>query len=166
LIHGDVLGDRPDTHYAKTTWIESVTQLQEATFAAVPEADALISAAAISDYTVEAASEKIRSGEEELSLTLTPTPKLVDAVREQYPELTLVGFKAETGGDDAALVERARSLRERIDAGLVAANDASVMGADRTRALLVDAGSYDSYEGEKPGLGLAVADRVASALAD
>ncbi|MFB6221621.1 MAG: bifunctional phosphopantothenoylcysteine decarboxylase/phosphopantothenate--cysteine ligase CoaBC [Halolamina sp.] len=164
LIHGDVLGDRPDTHYAKTRWIESVADLQKETFDAVAGADALISAAAISDYTVEASSEKIRSGEEELTLTLTPTPKLVDAVRERYPDLPLVGFKAETGGDDAALVERARSLRDRIDAAFVVANDASVMGADSTRALLVTEDDYSTHEGEKRGLGLAVADALARAL--
>ncbi len=163
LIHGDMLGDRPDTHYAETTWIESVAELQEATFDAVADADALISAAAISDYTVDSASEKIRSGEEELSLSLTPTPKLVDAVRERYRDLPLVGFKAETAGDDAALVEHARSLLERIDAVFVVANDASVMGENRTRALLVDAATEEPYEGEKSGLGLAVADRLAAA---
>jgi phosphopantothenoylcysteine decarboxylase/phosphopantothenate--cysteine ligase len=163
LIHGDMLGDRPDTHYAETAWIESVAELQEATFDAVADADALISAAAISDYTVDSASEKIRSGEEELSLSLTPTPKLVDAVRERYHDLPLIGFKAETGGDDAALVEHARSLLERIDAVFVVANDASVMGENRTRALLVEAATEEPYEGEKSGLGLAVADRLAAA---
>lgn len=164
LIHGDVLGERPDTHYAETTWIESAAELQESTFAAVEEADAMISAAAISDYTVDASAEKIRSGEEELTLTLTPTPKLVDAVRERYPNLPLVGFKAETGGDDVTLVERARSLRERIGAAFVVANDVNVMGEDTTRALLVSDDKYSTYEGGKSGLGLKVADNLARTL--
>jgi phosphopantothenoylcysteine decarboxylase/phosphopantothenate--cysteine ligase len=164
LIHGDMLGDRPDTHYAETTWIESVAELQDATFDAVQNADALISAAAISDYTVDTSSEKIRSGDEEFTLRLTPTPKLVDAVRDRYPDLPLVGFKAETGGDDAELVERARSLRDRIGAAFVVANDASVMGENATRALLVDGGGYSTFEGEKTGLGLAVAGELAGAF--
>ncbi|WP_373189049.1 bifunctional phosphopantothenoylcysteine decarboxylase/phosphopantothenate--cysteine ligase CoaBC [Halolamina sp.] len=165
LIHGDMLGDRPDTHYAETTWVGSVAELQEATFDAVADADAFVSAAAVSDYTLEASSEKIRSGEEELTITLRPTPKLVDAVRERYPDLTLVGFKAETGGDDEALVEQARSLRERINAAFVVANDASVMGKTKTRALVVDAEASSTFEGEKGGLGLVVADRLAAVLA-
>jgi phosphopantothenoylcysteine decarboxylase/phosphopantothenate--cysteine ligase len=166
LIHGDMVGDRPDTHYAETTWVESVSELQAASLNAVEGADAFVSAAAVSDYTLDASSEKIRSGEDELTLTLRPTPKLVDAVRERFPELALVGFKAETSGDDEALVAEARSLRERIDAAFVVANDASVMGSDRTRALLVDAQRREEYAGEKAGLGLAVADRLGSALAE
>ncbi len=165
LIHGDLLGDRPDTHYAATTWIESVAELQEATDTALEGADAMVSAAAISDYTVDASAAKIRSGEEEVTLTLTPTPKLVDAVREEYPDLPLVGFKAETGGDDVTLVERARSLRDRINAAFVVANDASVMGDDTTRALMVTGDEYSTYDGGKSGLGLAVADELAATLA-
>ncbi|TKX51944.1 DNA/pantothenate metabolism flavoprotein, partial [Halorubrum sp. SS7] len=73
-------------------------------------ADALISAAAISDFTADAVDQKIRSGSP-LSVDLRPTPKLIDSVREAYPDLPIVGFKAETSGDDAAMVSEAERIR-------------------------------------------------------
>lgn len=164
LIHGAVTGDRPDTHYADTVWVESAAEMHEATKNACADADALISAAAISDYTVERAEEKIRSGRDDFTLELSPTPKLVDAVREAHPDLTIVGFKAETSGDDSKMAGEARALAERIGAAFVVANDASVMGAETTRALLVGEGTTE-YEGEKAGLGDAVAAELAAVLA-
>jgi len=101
----------------------------------VRDADALVSAAAISDYTVEGSDEKIRSGRE-LTLELEPTPKLIDEIRTEYPDLPIVGFKAETSGDDGAMIEQARTTLERADLAFVVANDASERdgGGDDERA--------------------------------
>jgi len=156
LIH-----DGEDVPYAAVEAVESASEMIAAVEAHVDGADALISAAAISDYTVERRGEKIRSGRESLTLELEPTPKLVETVRSAAPEIPIVGFKAESGGDDDALIEQARTLRERVDMAFVVGNDASVMGSDRTRALLVRADSVTEYEGDKAGLG----DRVAAELA-
>ncbi|WP_225333996.1 bifunctional phosphopantothenoylcysteine decarboxylase/phosphopantothenate--cysteine ligase CoaBC [Halomicrobium urmianum] len=159
LVH-----DGPDVHYADVRLVESAAEMTEATVDACADADALVSAAAISDYTVEARDEKIKSGQESLTLELTPTPKLVDRVRDEYPGLSVIGFKAETAADDETLVERARETRDRVDMAFVVANDASVMGTDATRALLVDDG-VGEYEGDKAGLGERVAQRLADRLA-
>lgn len=164
LLHGEVTGDRPDTHYAATTWVESAAEMREAVFEACADADAFVSAAAVSDYTVVAESEKIRSGQEDRSLDLLPTEKLIDAVRERHPDLVLVGFKAETSGDDGRMTGEARTLAERVDAAFVVANDASVMGRDETRALLVGDEETSEYEGDKAGLGVAVAEELASVV--
>ena len=120
--------------------------------------------AAIADYTVETADTKLRSGEPR-SLELEPTPKLLDSIREAHPELTMVGFKAETSGDDAML-EHAAALRDRVDCAFVVANDASVMGETDTRALFVDSDSEtpadcESVVGTKQLLGERVARRLA-----
>jgi len=159
-----LLHDGADVPYATVESVESGAAMTEAAVAACGDADALISAAAISDYTVERWDEKIKSGQESLTLELTPAPKLIDTVRESYPDLAVVGFKAETGVDDATLVERAREIRDRADMAFVVANDADVMGADRTRALLVDAEDATSYEGDKDGLGRRVATELADRL--
>ncbi|MFB6077981.1 MAG: bifunctional phosphopantothenoylcysteine decarboxylase/phosphopantothenate--cysteine ligase CoaBC [Halarchaeum sp.] len=157
LVH-----DGGDVPYADVRRVESAAEMLDATLDACADADALVSVAAISDYTVEPVDEKIRSGGE-LVLELEPTPKLLDSVREAYPGLTLVGFKAETSGDDDAMVDAARRIRERAGLAFVVANDASVMGADETRALLVRDG-YEEYAGSKGGLGLRVADELADEL--
>ena len=129
---------------------------------ACADADALVSAAAVSDYTVEASDRKIRSGAESLTLELEPTPKLIDTVREEYPDIAIVGFKAESEGGDDALVERARSTLDRVGLAFVVANDASVMGGADTRALIVRADSTAEFEGSKLGLGVRVAGELAA----
>jgi phosphopantothenoylcysteine decarboxylase/phosphopantothenate--cysteine ligase len=136
-----------------------------ATVDAVEDADALVSAAAISDYTVERRESKIRSGQESLTLELEPTPKLVDGVREAHPDLPIVGFKAETGGDDDDIVAAARDLLDRASMAFVVGNDASVMAEDRTRALLVRGDDVSEFEGEKSGLGARIAEELADVLA-
>jgi phosphopantothenoylcysteine decarboxylase/phosphopantothenate--cysteine ligase len=128
-------------------------------------ADALVSAAAISDFTVEAHDEKIRSGES-LTLELEPTPKLLDTVRDDNPDLTMVGFKAETSGDDDAMVAEARALRDRVGLTFVVANDASVMGETETRVLFVADDDPSEFVGSKTALGGRVADRLAGVLSE
>jgi len=149
--------------YATLERVESAAEMTDAAVDATAAADALVSAAAISDYTVERRPEKIPSGRESLTLELTPTPKLVDTVREERPDLPVVGFKAETDADDERLVERARETRDRVGMSFVVANDASVMGADATRALLVG-DDVTEYEGDKAGLGARVATELTAVL--
>jgi len=161
LVH-----DGPDVPYATVHQVESAAEMTAAVAEVADDADALVSAAAISDYTVEAADEKIRSGRERLSLDLEPTPKLIDTVRADHPDLRIVGFKVESSGDDTALLERARDLRERVDLDFVVANDASVMGEDGTRALLVGETDSEEYTGGKTGLGRAVAAKLAEELGE
>lgn len=128
-----------------------------------PTADALVSAAAISDYTTETRSEKVRSGQQ-LTIDLEPTPKLIDTVRDDHPDLPIVGFKLEPGGDDGELIEAANGPLDRADLSFVVANDTSVLGAQRTRALLVRPTSHTEYVGSKTGLGLIIADELATEL--
>ncbi len=156
LVH-----DGPDVPYADVRTVESAAEMLEATREVCADADVLVSAAAIGDYTVEESDEKIRSGQQ-LTLDLEPTPKLIDEVREAQPELPIVGFKTETSGDDAAMIEAARTTLERADLAFVVANDANVMGAERTRALLVHAEDAARYEGTKAGLAGEIAASIAA----
>jgi phosphopantothenoylcysteine decarboxylase/phosphopantothenate--cysteine ligase len=160
-----VVHDGPDLPYADVIEVESATEMLDGVRSVVDDADALVSAAAISDYTVEAAPEKIRSGQQ-LSLDLEPTPKLIDTIRADYPELPIVGFKVETSGDDDALVEKARETLERADLDFVVGNDASVMGEDTSRILLVRPDSVASHRGSKTEIGGHIADALAAELTE
>ncbi|MFC7240132.1 bifunctional phosphopantothenoylcysteine decarboxylase/phosphopantothenate--cysteine ligase CoaBC [Saliphagus sp. GCM10025317] len=155
LIH-----DGDDVPYADVRTIKSASEMLEATLEACGEADAIVSAAAVGDYTVDASDTKLRSGQE-LTLDLEPTPKLIDRVREARPDLPIVAFKAETTSEDEAMIDAAREVLERVDAAFVVANDASVMGGDRTRALLVHAEDVAQFSGVKADL----ADEIARSLA-
>jgi phosphopantothenoylcysteine decarboxylase/phosphopantothenate--cysteine ligase len=147
--------------YADVLSVESATEMLDAVRSVAGGADALVSAAAIGDYTVETAPEKIRSGRE-LTLELEPTPKLIDEIREEHPELSIVGFKLETEDDDEAMIERARETLRRADLTFVVANDASVMGSETTRVLLVGSEDVSVEEGNKDEIG----GRIAEALAE
>lgn len=84
--------------------------------------DVLISSAAIADYTAEPFPKKIKSGGE-LVLRLKPTRKLIKECREKYPDLIIVGFKAETGVNRDELLRRATSTLKVSKLDLIAAND-------------------------------------------
>ncbi|QLG62908.1 bifunctional phosphopantothenoylcysteine decarboxylase/phosphopantothenate--cysteine ligase CoaBC [Halorarum salinum] len=159
-----LLHDGGEVPYADVVSVGTAAEMTDAALEACADADALVSAAAVSDYTVEPAAEKIRSGEESLTLELRPTPKLVDAVREARPDLAIVGFKAETDGDDEAMAEEARELLGRVGLSFVVANDASVMGGETTRALFVRETDLAEYEGTKHGLGVRVATELSGEL--
>jgi len=159
LVH-----DGPDVPYADVRQAETTEEMIDAVESATATADALVSAAAISDYTMDAVGEKIRSGQEELNIDLLPTPKLLDRIRGAYPDLTMVGFKVETSGDDDAMVEAARGIAERVGLAFVVANDASVMGEADTRTLFVRSNSVSEFQGSKAELGLRVADDLAAEL--
>jgi phosphopantothenoylcysteine decarboxylase/phosphopantothenate--cysteine ligase len=172
LVHGQV-GPRPvdvepanpeatDPIYADLVSVETAGEMLDACREVAGDADALVSAAAIGDYTVEAADEKLRSGQD-LTLDLEPTPKLLDSIRENHPDLPMVGFKVETSGDDDAMVREARDLRDRVDLEFVVANDASVMGATDTRTLFVDEGTTEVV-GSKADVGGRVAADLARRL--
>ncbi|MFB6268304.1 MAG: bifunctional phosphopantothenoylcysteine decarboxylase/phosphopantothenate--cysteine ligase CoaBC [Halobacterium sp.] len=154
-----------DVPYADTEQVETAAEMLAATRDACDTADALVSAAAISDYTVDASDEKLRSGQD-LTLDLDPTPKLIDEVRADHPDLPIVGFKAETSGSDAAMVEEARKTLERVGLAFVVANDASVMRDAETRVLFVTHEETTEFAGSKRALGLRVADELALRLGD
>jgi phosphopantothenoylcysteine decarboxylase/phosphopantothenate--cysteine ligase len=154
LVH-----DGEDLPWATVEQVESAAEMLAAVQEHADEADALVSAAAISDYTVDAAPEKIRSGQTDLTLDLTPTPKLIDSVREANPELPIVGFKAESESTEENIVEQARRIRDRAGLAFVVGNAADVMGDAETRAAIVDS-DVEWIEGAKTDLGGAVADRL------
>ncbi|SMO79140.1 bifunctional phosphopantothenoylcysteine decarboxylase/phosphopantothenate--cysteine ligase CoaBC [Halorubrum cibi] len=160
LVH-----DGGEVPYADVIAVETADEMIDACREAAVTADALVSAAAISDFTADAVDEKIRSGSP-LSVDLRPTPKLLDSVREANPDLPLVGFKAETSGDDAAMVAEAERIRDRVGLAFVVANDASVMGDDRTRVLLVGAAGTDPepVSGSKDAVAGRIAERLAAVL--
>jgi phosphopantothenoylcysteine decarboxylase/phosphopantothenate--cysteine ligase len=148
--------------YVDLRSVESSAEMRETTLDTTTEADALVSAAAVGDYTVEAADEKIRSGQG-LTLDLEPASKLIDAVREARPDLPIVGFKAET--NTKGMIEAARETLRRADLAFVVANDAGVMGRSDTSVRIVRERGTKRYTGSKAEIGERVADELADVLA-
>jgi phosphopantothenate-cysteine ligase/phosphopantothenoylcysteine decarboxylase/phosphopantothenate--cysteine ligase len=97
--------------------------------------DAVIHAAAVSDYRVAGAftysdghfenvsAGKVKSSHAELWLKLTPTPKLVDKIRSVWGFTgVLVKFKLEVGLTEAELLTVAEKARVHSSADLMSAN--------------------------------------------
>src|SRR5215203_248579 len=110
---------------AETLHVETVEELRAEVLRRAEVADALVMAAAVSDFApASPAGEKIRRGEGGLSLELKPTADILKAVRERYPDLFVVGFAA-THGDPVA------DAREKLGSkgvNLVVGNDISQSG--------------------------------------
>ncbi len=122
--------------------------------------DLLISAAAISDFTVTPSKDKIKSGNV-LILTLKPAPKLIKEVRKIYPDLKIIGFKAETGISEEELIKRARKLMDSSHLSMVVANDVSSggMGTEDNTVYLID-GSVKPVSGTKRQIAIEIIDKV------
>ena len=110
---------------ANTYHVETVEELRTEVLRRAEEADALVMAAAVSDFTPAwRVGRKIRRGEGALSLELAPTADILKTVRERYPDLFVVGFAA-THGDPVA------DAREKLGSkgvDLVVGNDISRLG--------------------------------------
>jgi phosphopantothenoylcysteine decarboxylase/phosphopantothenate--cysteine ligase len=128
--------------------------------------DALISAAAVADYTLDANADKIKSGQD-LVLRLKPTKKIIKTVREAYPDLKIVGFKAETNVDDVELLTRAEKALRDSSLDLVIANDVARggMGTDDNRVLIVDrSGCSRQAAGRKSLIAKSIIDALVEVL--
>ena len=128
---------------ARLVPIETAAELQAAVLAALPDADAVVMAAAVADYRPAAvARSKLKKQEagEKMTLELVQNPDVLRAiVAARRPGTIVVGFKAETGDAVAA------AIRMRVDKGLdlVVANDVSAagsgFGSDTDRVTVVGA---------------------------
>jgi phosphopantothenoylcysteine decarboxylase/phosphopantothenate--cysteine ligase len=123
--------------------------------------DVLISAAAIGDYTLEAAGTKIKSGGAPV-LSLRPTRKLIKEAREAYPDIRIIGFKAETGIGEEELFRRAMHTLKSSKLDMMIANDVSAggMGTDENSVFIIRPDRKDHMNVRGPK------SRIASVLMD
>ena len=128
--------------------IETAEQLRDAVLGLLPNADAVVMAAAVADYRpIETRERKIkkRDAGKEMTLRLTENPDILKAiVAARRAGAIVVGFKAETGD---ATTEAGRMLREKkLD--LVVANDVSdpgsAFGSDTDRVTFVSADGVEA----------------------
>jgi phosphopantothenoylcysteine decarboxylase/phosphopantothenate--cysteine ligase len=128
--------------------IETAEQMRDAVLGLLPNADAVVMAAAVADYRpIETRQHKIkkRDAGKQLDLRMTENPDILKAiVAARRAGAIVVGFKAETGD---ATAEAGRMLREKkLD--LVVANDVSepgsAFGSDTDRVTFVSADGVEA----------------------
>ncbi len=164
LVHRDRLGFSG----IMEIFAESAEEMTEAVQKELEKGyDVLISSAAIADYTVEQAPEKIKSGGE-LELKLHPTRKLIKECRERHPTLLIVGFKAETGVPGEELLRRAVATLESSKLDMIAANDVlkGGMGTEENEIYLIRKGKSDPLHvsGNKRKIAASILKEVAGIL--
>ena len=143
--------------------VETAGQMAEAVFAALP-ADAAILVAAVADWRVETASEKLKksAGPPKLEFVATRDILAELGASDRRPRL-LVGFAAET----ERVFEQAIAKRQAKRADWVVANDVSgdVMGGHRNRVHLVTANGVEDWpEAAKDEIARRLIARVAEQL--
>ncbi|MHA1653695.1 MAG: bifunctional phosphopantothenoylcysteine decarboxylase/phosphopantothenate--cysteine ligase CoaBC [Candidatus Thorarchaeota archaeon] len=127
---------------AETIRVETSEEMLNEVIAALDrsDTDALISAAAILDFTPAHREDRKRPSGEPYAIELVPTKKVIEEARKHDPDLFIVGFKVESGLTDDELIRRAKA---KIDSGvcnLVVANDeqrAGVAFATDTNEVLI-----------------------------
>lgn len=129
--------------------------------------DMLISAAAISDFTISPSKDKIKSQKKDLVLALIPAPKLIRKARLKYPDLKIIGFKAETNVTEEELIRRAREAMDSSGLSVVVANDVTTggMGTEENSVYLID-GSVKPVSGTKRRIAAEIMDKVEEILRD
>jgi len=143
--------------------VETAAQMAAAVDAALP-ADAAIMVAAVGDWGVAAASDKLKKADGPPVLTLTANPDILADVAHgpRRPRL-VIGFAAETRDTVAAAVAK----RVAKGADWIVANDVSgdAMGSDANTVYLVTAAGVEDWPPlAKSEVALRLVERIAAAL--
>ena len=144
--------------------VESARDMAAAVDAALP-ADAAVMVAAVADWRVEAAAQKVKKGDGAPALTLVENPDILATLARspRRPPL-LVGFAAET----ERVVEHAVAKRARKGCDWLVANDVSgdVFGGDANAVHLVTADGVEDWpRAAKDAVARRLVARIAQALA-
>jgi phosphopantothenoylcysteine decarboxylase/phosphopantothenate--cysteine ligase len=104
--------------------VETSSEMRAAVFDAKFDADAVIMAAAVSDYIPPRSEEKIKKTAAELDLRLSRGPDILKELGENRGSELLVGFAAETEN----LLDNARIKLAAKNVDYIVANDVSIPG--------------------------------------
>jgi phosphopantothenoylcysteine decarboxylase / phosphopantothenate---cysteine ligase len=105
--------------------VESATQMRDAVAEASTDADIVIMAAAVADWTLaDPFTEKVsKNSDDTWTLTLQKTPDIAQELGKAKPAgQVLVGFAAETVADDDELIARALAKLESKNCDVIVAN--------------------------------------------
>ncbi|MBP7215837.1 MAG: phosphopantothenoylcysteine decarboxylase [Candidatus Omnitrophica bacterium] len=84
--------------------------------------DAVIHAAAVSDFAPAQPLKGKYTSDKRLTITLIPTTKIIDSIKKINPRLHVIGFKFEPEAKHSFLIAEARALMKRARLDLVVAN--------------------------------------------
>jgi phosphopantothenoylcysteine decarboxylase/phosphopantothenate--cysteine ligase len=169
LVAGPTSADEPSG--PEIVRVRSAEDMYNAVLKHSADADAVIMAAAVADYTPEVrANQKVSKGDGDITLVLKRTPDILRSLGERRTStgrpLVLVGFAAETQNVIARAAEKLRA--KRVD--LIVANDVSRADAgfdvDTNEVTLVSANGIESVPLQlKAQVAGVILDRIEQLLA-
>lgn len=165
LVHGGSVTRPPD--HLPHRLAETFDDYSELVMAALAEGgyEAGIFTAAVADYRPQEVREgKTPSGGALRQITLVPTPKVIQQVREAYPALAMVTFKFEENISHEALLEKARSRLQQGAHAVVANRGEEARAAGEQIAYLVTPGAEPVKLVGKPAIAVAIADFLSETL--
>ncbi|MFH1587900.1 MAG: bifunctional phosphopantothenoylcysteine decarboxylase/phosphopantothenate--cysteine ligase CoaBC [Candidatus Diapherotrites archaeon] len=120
--------------------------------------DAVIVPAALSDFFIKENSKtkktkfpsnKKISSREKFSLNLIPNKKLIQEIRENYSNLFICSFKAETGKNENELIELGKKIIKEKKMDLIVLNDSNAFGSNENSVLIVSRKKSVKAKGKK-----------------
>lgn len=122
LIAGGKVGLTTPLDVKRVDVLSANDMLQAATESAKDGCDIFIATAAVADYrTRDAAPQKIKKTQEEMTLDLVKNPDILATISHTYPDMFVVGFAAET--QDVEKYARGKLASKNLD--MIACNDVS-----------------------------------------
>ena len=133
--------------FYKLTRVVTVKEMSDAVFSEIKNAEAYISAAAISDWEFDIAKEKIKKEKSNESLPIKKAQDILRSVIDQYTgKIKIVGFAAETNLTDDVLIAKFRSkpvdllVGTKVDNGLGTKTKEQGFGVDEASYRFVEEG--------------------------
>ena len=105
--------------------------------------DIAVMAAAVADFvSAKKSDKKINTTLGKMGLSLVPTRKIIDEVKNNSKDIFLVAFKADYCVSESVLIEKAFRKLKECDADIIVANDlgrkGSEPGSDKNEVFIVD----------------------------
>ena len=120
LISGPVALSIPEK--CQGILVMSADEMQQAALEFAEGADIFIATAAVADYKAASiASEKIKSGDDKMTISLEKNPDIVNSVASTFEDLFVIGFAAES--NDVETYAKGKLEQKHLDA--IVANDIS-----------------------------------------
>jgi phosphopantothenoylcysteine decarboxylase / phosphopantothenate---cysteine ligase len=157
----------PDPPGVEVVRVETAEEMHDEVLARFAEADAVVKAAAVSDWRPkERAEGKMKKEAGAPELLLEPTPDILRELGERKRQQVLVGFAAET--EDLEAAGRTKLREKRLD--LIVVNEVGAPGsgfeADTNRAMILagDGDDEPMREWTKAELAATICDRLTALL--
>ena len=147
--------------------VESTGQMMDVIRERIGDIDIYVSAAAISDFTINNASDTKLSSDHDITVDFKKLPKLLKEIKVLNPDTFVVGFKAESGVSEEFLIEKSINRMNKYNTDIVVANDILVdnsgPGSDYNEVYLIDRAGYEKIPFDtKHNISVKIVEKVCS----